>query len=261
MNDLFQCSTCSKESYDMIPISRVVGKLDEFFSKNDLDGAGRLLEYWEREARNLCDVRGLLEILNEEIGYFRRVGNKEKGLSAVHAAFEIVEKNGWTDSVSTGTLYLNGATTIKSFGDTSNAMPYYDKARSIYTKTLDPDDYKMAAYYNNVSSAYTDLGDFESAINSCMCAIDILKKHEGCGGEIAVSLVNIAHIYYSIDPCDERIYDTMEQAWEHLNSVENKHDGNFAFLCSKCYPSFAFFGYFEYEKTLKELVDRIYEGN
>jgi tetratricopeptide (TPR) repeat protein len=261
MNDVFQCQSCSKESYDTIPTARIIGKLDDLFAKNDLDGVGKLLEYWEREARNLGDVRGLLEILNEEIGYFRRVGNKEKGLSAVYEAFEIVEKNGWDHAVSSGTLYLNGATTIKSFGDAATAMKYYDKARVIYKNTLDADDYKMAAYYNNVSSAYTDLGDLESAIDSCICAIDILKKHEGCGGEIAVSLVNIAHIYYSIDPCDERIYDTMEQAWENLNSVENKHDGNFAFLCSKCYPSFAFFGYFEYEKTLKELVDKIYEGN
>ena len=158
-------------------------------------------------------------------------------------------------------MYLNGATTIKSFGDAKGAMQYYDKAVSIYKKVLDPNDYKLAAYYNNVSSAYTDLGETEAAIDACTCAIDILKRHDGCGGEIAVSLVNIAHIYYSIDPCDERIYELMEQAWEHLNSEDNKQDGNFAFLCSKCYPSFAFFGYFEYEKTLKNLVEQIYEGN
>ena len=88
MNDLFQCQSCSKESYDTIPTSRIIDKLDALFAKNDLIGAGKLLEYWEREARNLCDERGLLEILNEEIGYFRRIGNKDRGLSAVYEALD-----------------------------------------------------------------------------------------------------------------------------------------------------------------------------
>jgi exodeoxyribonuclease-3 len=58
-------------------------KLDELFATNDLCAVGRLLEYWEREARNLGDKRGLIEILNEEIGYFRRTAEKEKALSVI----------------------------------------------------------------------------------------------------------------------------------------------------------------------------------
>jgi hypothetical protein len=42
---------------------------------------------------------------------------------------------------------------------------------------------------------------------------------------------------------------------------DNKYDGNFAFVCSKCYPSFGYFGYFGYEQKLKEIVKEIYEGN
>jgi hypothetical protein len=53
----------------------------------------------------------------------------------------------------------------------------------------------------------------------------------------------------------------MECAWTLLSSDENEHDGNFAFLCSKCYPSFGYFGYFDYENKLKALVEKIYEGN
>ena len=53
------CKGCSKESYRMVPISRVIEKLNELFSKNDLPAVGRLLQYWENEARILNDERGL----------------------------------------------------------------------------------------------------------------------------------------------------------------------------------------------------------
>ena len=46
----------------------------------------------------------------------------------------------------------------------------------------------------------------------------------------------------------------VEKAWELLNNEKNAHDGSFAFVCSKCHPSFAFFGYFEYETKLKKFV-------
>ena len=84
-----RCESCSKEKQDRVPIRRVIEKLDEHFSRNDLAGAGRLLSYWEKEARLIGDMRGLLEILNEEIGYFRRTGEKERGLAAVSEAFAI----------------------------------------------------------------------------------------------------------------------------------------------------------------------------
>ncbi|MBE6583704.1 MAG: hypothetical protein E7649_01800 [Ruminococcaceae bacterium] len=258
---IIKCKGCSKESYDTVPIARVISKLDELFSTNDLDAVGRLLEYWEREARALGDVRGLLEILNEEIGYYRRTSDMDKALRSVNEAFELMAEHGLDSSESAGTLYLNGATTMKSFGQAKQAMEYYARAKAIYDNCLSANDYKMAAYYNNISSAYVDIGDRESAKEACQCAIDILERRGDCRGEIAVTLVNLAHIYYDDDPCDERIDANMERAWELLTHKQNTHDGNFAFLCSKCYPSFAFFGYFEYEKYIKELMEKIYAGN
>lgn len=258
---IIKCKGCSKESYDVIPIARIIAKLDELFSTNDLDAVGKLLEYWEREARNLHDVRGLIEILNEEIGYFRRAQNKERALAAVKEAFELLEENDMNRGDSVGTLYLNGATTMKAFGLASDAMQYYAKAKEIYDQCLSSDDYKMAAYYNNVSSAYVDIGERDNAQNACYRAIEILERRGDCQGEIAVTLVNLAHLYYDADPCDERVYSSMERAWELLTDGKNEHDGNFAFLCSKCYPSFGYFGYFDYEKKLKALTEKIYAGN
>ncbi len=255
------CKSCSKESYDMIPISRVLSKLEEHFSKNDLEGAGRLLCYWENEARLLHDDRGLLEILNEQIGYYRRIGEKEKGLTAVAEAFSLIEAQKSSDAVSSATIYLNSATTMKSFGLANEAMPYYEQARTIYEASLEADDYRLAAFYNNISSAYKDLGKIEESEEACMKALEILGNKEGFNGEIAVTLLNLAHLYYDQDPMDERAYSRAEQAYFCLKAEENAHNGSFAFFCSKCYPSFGFFGYFEYEKEIKELSEAIYEGN
>ncbi len=261
MTERLNCSSCSKESYATVPIERVMQKLDELFATNDLRGVGVLLDYWEREARVLKDDRGLLEILNEQIGYFRRTGERERALSAVREAFELIETLCISENESSGTIYLNGATTMKAFGETASAMKYYFKAKDIYEKTLATDDYRLAAYYNNVSSAYKELGENENAERACYSAIAILEKSDRFMGEIAVTHVNLAHLYYDTDNFNERVYEHMERAWELLSSDKNEHDGNFAFLCSKCYPSFAYFGYFDYEKRLKALVEKIYEGN
>ena len=258
MDELKNCSSCSKENYNMIPITRVIEKLNSLFAMNDLDSVGRLLDYWETEARNLRDDRGLLEILNEEIGYFRRVGKGDKALNAVNEAFEIIEKLNIGDTVSSATVYLNGATTMKAFGKAKEAIFYYKKTAEIYDRELDEYDYKMAALYNNMSSAFSDLGERAICEECCFKAIEILEHNERCNGEIAVTLVNLAHLYHESDPFDERIYEFMDKAWELLVSNENEQDGNFAFLCSKCAPSFGFFGYFEKEAELKKLTEKIY---
>ena len=141
------------------------------------------------------------------------------------------------------------------------ALPYYQKAREIYDRYLDPNDYKMAAFYNNISSAYKDLGEYAESEAACHKAIGILEGREDCLGEMAVTWINIAHLYYDQDPFDERIYEIMDKAWELLKSPKNSLDGDFAFICSKCYPSFEFFGYFERGAELKALTERLYEGN
>jgi hypothetical protein len=254
-----RCESCSKEKQDRVPIRRVVEKLDEHFSRNDLAGAGRLLSYWEREARLSGDTRGLLEILSEEIGYFRRTGEKERGLAAVSEAFALMEEHGLGNSVSGGTIYVNGATTMKAFGRAAEALPYYERARRIYEAELPPDSYLLAALCNNTASAYAELGEFEKAEENYKTAIGILEKNGNNDGEIAVSYVNLAHLYYDKDKMDGRIASSLDAAWSYLCSETLPHDGNYAFICSKCAPSYGFFGYFAREAELTAAAEKIYD--
>lgn len=256
----FECTSCSKESYNIVPIARILERIDALFARDDLEAVRRVLDYWDAEARRLNDERGLLEILNEKIGFYRRTNEKELALNAVKTAFELIDKLGLYGLESSGTIYLNGATTMKAFGEVDSAMSYYDKAREIYQNTLSDNDFRLAAFYNNVSSAYKEIGETQKCEESCLKAISILENIGGFLGEMAISHINLAHLYYDVDNFDDRIYSEMDKAWELLSDSRNAHDGNFAFVCSKCHPSFAFFGYFEYETRLKAIVKEIYEG-
>ena len=87
-----KCS-CSKEPVDYIPTDRIIGKLDSLFARNDMSGAGRLLEYWENEARALGDNKGLIEILNEKIGNYRRTKDKDRAMNSVYESFYLIKEN------------------------------------------------------------------------------------------------------------------------------------------------------------------------
>ena len=256
-----KCEGCSKEIVNKVPIRRVIEKLDGYFSRNDLKSAGELLEYWENEGRKLNDTIGTLEILNEEIGFYRRVNDKEKGLAAVEEALKIIENGRFLGSVSIGTIFVNCATTLKAFGFPEKAVALYNKAESIYNMYSQVEDFKRAALYNNAASSYSDLKVYDKAEAYYKKAINILEKTKENKGEIAVSYINLAHVYFGIDPCSEIVNKCLDTAWEYLTAEGIVKDGNYAFVCSKCAPSYGYFGQFVREEFLKWEADTVYEGN
>jgi len=257
-----ECSTCSKEPIGTIPIIRIIEKIDSLFDKNDYEEAGRILEYWEQEAKKLNDVKGLSEILSEEIGYYRKVLNKEKGLKAVNEALSILECQDVTDSVSNATIYLNCATTLKAFGEVNKAIGYYEIAKEVYERLLENDDFRLAGLYNNMATALSELKRFDEAKTSYLKAIDILKKKGGYG-EVAVSYINLAQAYFdeSLEtniPQDNKIDECVEIAYKVLDDESLERNGNYAFICDKCAPAFGFFGYFLYKEELEKRAKEIY---
>ncbi len=252
-----KCDSCSKEKQDKVPVLRVINKLDEYFSVNDLKGAEELLNYWVDEAQRLEDSSGFLSMLNEQVGLYRRLNDSEKGLKAVEYALSLInEKNFYSSAVAT--IYINCATTLKAFGKVSEGLPYYKKAEQMYLELNENDNFKYASLYNNMASAYAEIGKFKLSEESYVKAIDILTKTGSNEGEIAVSYVNLAHLYFENDPFNEKVGECMELAWDKLNSAHISHDGNFAFICSKCAPSFEYFGYFQKSEKLKNEAEKIY---
>ena len=253
-----KCSGCSKEQQNKVPIFRVLSKLDELFSRNDLPGAARLLDYWSREADMLGDQRGKLEILNEQIGLYRRTNERDKALAAVQSALRIMEREHLQSGVSAGTIYVNIATTLKAFGKVEDGMPYYQKADEIY-QNAQVSDFKKAALNNNMASAYAELGEYELAEGRYLKAIELLADDRAFYGEIAVSYVNLAHLYEAMEKSIASLLETMDQAWDYLNKDGIQKDGNYAFVCSKCAPSFGHFGFAQRAAQLESEAKRIYE--
>ncbi len=258
------CEACRgkmDESSNRMPIKRVLNKLDEYFSRNDLAGAEKFLLFWEGEARLGGVPEELIDILNEEIGFFRRTGNIDRGMSVISEAVNIIEKGNIEKTSAIGTVYVNVATTLKAFGESEKALLYYEKAFDIYSERLAADDYNFAALYNNMALAFEDLNLLAEAENSYKRAVKILRADGEHDAEIAVSLINLAHLYDKSDYNTELIHKLLDDAWEILNGGYLEKNGNFAFVCSKCAPSFDYFGQEDRGEILKSEADRIYERN
>lgn len=254
---------CSKESTGTVPIMRIIDRLDSLYAKNDMEEAGRLLKYWEGEARALNDSRGLSEILSEEIGYYRTMGDSEKGLRAVDDALTLLNCVDVSDSVAYATIYLNCATTMKAFGKVNEALPYYDKAREVYEKLLKKDDFRLAGFYNNYATAMNELKRFDEAYENYNKAVSILKQN-GVLGELAVTYVNLAQLVYDRnegEDYEEEADKYMELAFACLDDKSLERNGAYANICRKCAPAFEFFGYFLQKADLEKRAKEIYESN
>ena len=77
-----------------IAIDRILSRLDEYLNKNDYVSAEKHLVYWLGEAIGGCDPKTELLIYNELMGLYRKLGQKEKALSAVSSALAKIESLG-----------------------------------------------------------------------------------------------------------------------------------------------------------------------
>lgn len=281
------CATCGgKEFYSpdkdapagRIPIRRVIEKADEAYNKNDMAEAGRLLEYWQKEAEALGDESGELSVTDELIGYYRKTGNAEKGLAAVARALELLSKLDLKNTVSGATILLNAATTMKAFGKAEEGLPLYDEAEKVYLANLKENDVLFAGLYNNKALALTDAGKYEEAESCYKKAIDVMTSQDSAGNlDAAVSFVNLAVLLRTRaenggnndgnsggnnDGSDkEKITDCLFKAYGLLTDEKNQKNGYYAFVLSKCAPAFGAFGYTRIENELKKESEEIYERN
>ncbi len=244
-----------------IPIRAVIEKLDGHLNREQYQQANRLLHDWLKEARALNDRRGELSLLNEMMGLSRRLQNAEEGLASVKRGFWLIDELGLAEQTCAGTVWLNGATTLKAFGRANEAVIYYHMAKENYCHNIKPNDPLMGGLYNNYALALADLDNFERAITYFQHAIQIMAQKPGGELDIAVTLMNLAELYDHMGEQEELIETCLQQALQNLNQPDLTHDGNYAFVCRKCAPTFGYFGWFKEKEELNIRADRIYEGN
>ena len=248
-----------------VDIERFLKKIDSYFNKNDLDGAGYCLKFWESEARKSSDDRALLTILNEYLGFCRRVNDKEKAISSISECKSLIDKLCISKTISAATIYINAATTSSHFGNLEEGLVLYDKAKTIYVDLDKKCTYEYATLLNNSAGVLNTLKKYDDAEKNYLDAIEILKRIENRDAEIALSLTMLAHINFDrVDNPDYSIYEKVENllddAIKYLTSDKIVRDGNFAFILTKCAPSFEYFKRTGQAKTMMKLANEIYRG-
>ncbi len=254
------CSSCCKEPAEQIPVGRVLERLDGFFAQNDLAQAKETLEFWEKEAQKLGDAKGLLAVVNEQLGLYRRLNDASKGLQAVQTALTLLKQIGSRDLAS-ARVYINLATTLRAFDQPQKAAAYYALAEEMLNEQGAQNTFEYATLLNNQSATLQALGLLAQGADCLKRAIAVLKQLGGRDAEIALSLVNLAHITFDADDqAYEKVERMLDEAWEAINAPNQKRDENYAFLISKCAPSFRYFCREPEAKALEETAAEIYGG-
>lgn len=236
-----------------IPVEKIIRECDRFFNEEKTAELGDHLRFWCRRAGELGDKKGQLSMLNELIGHYRMGRDDVRGPAAVEEALALIKELNIETALSAGTIFLNAATALQSFGESSRAAGLYRRAELCYKTHLPPQDERFAGLYNNMAPAFMDMGDFDKAEKYYLLALSLLKDNPM---DRAVTHINLARLYDALDPEDPRIETHLEQAFACFETTPV--DGYYAHTCRKCAPVFGYFGRFADEAELNRKAGVFY---
>lgn len=90
--------------------------------------------------------------------------------------------------------------------------------------------------------------------------IEILGRIGYHAGEIAISLVMLAHLTFDRDGTAYKAESLLDEAWEYINSDDQPRDGNYAYVLRKYAPSFDYFKRPDEAEAMRESAKEIYYG-
>ena len=247
---------------ERIPVSRFLSRLDACFDRNDMKGARDCIRFWESEARRLGDERGLLTVLNEAVGYYRRTKKKTRALQATEECLQLAEKLGQDQTAAGATIYVNAATTRSFFGEPEAALALYEKAAACFAAEGQTERYEYAALLNNRAAALNELMRYDAAEADWRQAVAILTRVGHHDGEIAISLLLLAHLTYDRDETAiAQVEALLDEAWDYINSDDQPKDGNYAYVLRKCAPSLDYFKRHDEAQACRDVAREIYTGH
>jgi tetratricopeptide (TPR) repeat protein len=250
--------------YSPIPQRRVIEKMDEYMAKRDYAGAERHLLYWLEEAKLAGDLRGQLMLRNELIGHYRKVSDRQKALENAEEAVSLLDRLGFEGTISSGTTYTNIATALNAFGENEKSLEYFRKAKQVYESSPNTEPSLLGGLYNNMGLTCASLARYEEAYDLFDRAMKVMGTVDGGAAEQAVTCLNIAETIEhdkGMEQGETEIFALLDRALELLDSRDLPHDGYYAFVCEKCAPAFAYYGYFLAADDLTKRAEVIYEGN
>ena len=262
------------EAQPVIPQQRVVEKLDEHMSRNDLAAAERHLLYWLGESVAIGDDRGQLMLRNELVGHFRKTGDAQSAFEHAAAALKLLDELEFGNTISAGTTYTNIATAYNAFGRDAESLELFQRAAAIYEGNASTDPKLLGGLYNNMALTCVSLGRHDEADELYRKALDTMERVENGQLEQAITYLNMADAAVARDladadgaeeapspsaECERQVEQLLDTALGLIDTPGIPHDGYYAFVCEKCAPTFGHYGYFLAEQDLAERAREIYE--
>lgn len=257
---------------DHVPQQRIAQKLDEYMSRNDYAGAERHLLYWLHEAQMIGDSRGQLMLRNELVGHYRKTADREQAFLHSREALKLVDDLGFGETISAGTTYTNVATAYNAFGENAESLALFRKAAEIYEGSPHTRGDLLGGLYNNMALACIALGRYDEADGLYAKALATMEQVENGELEQAITYLNMADAARARaiaagesdaaaldDVTEKAIEGYLDRAVELLDTPSVPRDGYYAFVCEKCAPVFAYYGYFLADEDLRERARTIHE--
>lgn len=245
-----------------VPQRRIADKLDEYMSRRDYLSAERHLLYWLEEARLGHDLRGELFLCNELIGHYRKTADRDKALPHIERALALLDELDYGGTVSAGTTLVNAATACNAFGEDERALSLFERSRAAYESAPDVRPELLGGLYNNMAVVCQSLGRFSEAFALYDRAMETMARVPGGALEQAVTCLNRADAIAAAEGMEAgegRINELLERAYALLHYADAPRNGYYAFVCEKCAPGFAYYGWFAAAAELKETAEEIYE--
>lgn len=198
--------------------------LDSYFAKQETWKVDPFLVSSLEQAKEEEDYGAYISICNEMIGFYRSISAFEKAYAAAEDVLVLMEELQMDHTEHFATTLLNAATAYRAAGDYATALQFYKQALQIYDGILQPQDYRYAGLYNNMSILLEKMDENEEAIAYAGKALSIIETLEGGEMETATTLTNLALLYFKVSQAGkakellERALSLFEQSGENTDA-------------------------------------------
>lgn len=199
--------------------------LDSYFEKQQIEQIDPFLVASLEQAKEEEDYGAYISICNEMIGFYRSVSAFEKAYIAAEDVLLLMEELNMENTEHFATTLLNAATAYRAAGDYTTALRYYRQALQIYDGILQPQDYRYAGLYNNMSILLEKMDENEEAIAYAGKALDIIKTLPDSEAQTATSMTNLALIYFKVNRFEEakELLETALALFENGSGQTDEH--------------------------------------
>lgn len=208
-------------------IDKFFETLDSYFARQEIDRIDPFLTASLEQAKEEQDYGAYISICNEMIGFYRSISAFEKAYAASEDVLLLMEELHMEGTEHFATTLLNAATAYRAAGDYATALRYYRQALQIYDGILDPQDYRYAGLYNNMSILLEKMDENEQAIEYAEKALAIIRTLPDSGAQTATTMTNLALIYFKEDRF-EQAKELLEQALALFENGEGPADEHYS---------------------------------